>query len=392
MTSDATVLADLVELRRGSTYKSSLLEQPGPVLLGLSSISPGGGFRRDALKTYAGDSPAEIILSPGEIYVSLKDVTQSANLLGAVARVPADISQGRLTQDTVRLIFKDETARDYVYWLLRTPQYREYCRTRAIGVTTLALPREDFLAFSVPPRTEQGEAVLQALQLLDQKIEHNHRVMARVRAAVSAEAEHLLRSAQGGNRALSSLARFVNGGAFTKLATGSGRPILRIRELNAGVGDATPRTNAVVPDENVARHNDLLFSWSATLEVYRWFGPESLINQHIFKVIPNNDSPLWLVEAWIRLHLPSFRVIASDKAVTMGHIRRKDLDEAMVPVPADADLDDVRRRIDALDDLRGALAKESSHLLAIRDQLLPKLVSGDLRISESYDRNDLLEH
>src|SRR6266567_4329243 len=111
-------LGDLVALRRGSTYKSALLNQEGPVLLGLSSILPNGGFRRDSLKTYGGDSPNEITLAPGDTYVSLKDVTQSGDLLGAVARVPPDVQAGRLTQDTVRLIPNrvGEADADYIYW------------------------------------------------------------------------------------------------------------------------------------------------------------------------------------------------------------------------------------------------------------------------------------
>jgi hypothetical protein len=169
----ARTLADLIDLRRGSTYKSSLLGHDGPVLLGLSSIAPNGGFRRDSLKTYGGESPTEMTLAPGDIYVSLKDVTQSADLLGAVARVPSDIAAGRLTQDTVRLIFKEGTSgeADYVYWLLRTPQYREYCRVHAIGVTTLALPRSDFLAFPAPPRTAERANIVDVLRALDDKIE-----------------------------------------------------------------------------------------------------------------------------------------------------------------------------------------------------------------------------
>ena len=104
----AKPLCNYVSLQRGNTYKSALLGQEGPVLLGLASISRNGGFRSDKLKTYGGPSDERMLLEPGDIYVSLKDVTQSADLLGAVARVPNTIPQGRLTQDTVKLIFKNE--------------------------------------------------------------------------------------------------------------------------------------------------------------------------------------------------------------------------------------------------------------------------------------------
>ena len=45
----------------------------------------------------------KLLVQPGDLYVSLKDVTQSADLLGAVARLPLDHRPGRLTQDTVKL-------------------------------------------------------------------------------------------------------------------------------------------------------------------------------------------------------------------------------------------------------------------------------------------------
>ena len=173
----AAPLGDLVGLQRGNTYKSALLGQDGPVLLGLASIARNGGFRSDNLKTYGGSSDERMLLKPGDVYVSLKDVTQSADLLGAVARVPTTISQGRLTQDTAKLNFKDEESpKTFIYWMLRTPQYRAYCKAHATGTTTLGLPRDDFLSFPIPPLTPVRRTLLQLLQSLDDKIELNRRM------------------------------------------------------------------------------------------------------------------------------------------------------------------------------------------------------------------------
>ncbi len=170
-------LGSIVRLVRGTTYKSSLLGQSGPVLLGLASIQRNGGFRKDALKTYGGDSPAKLLLSPGDLFVSLKDVTQSADLLGAVARVPESIDSGRLTQDTVKLdLGSSNYPRDLLYWTLRTPQYRAYCRNHATGTTNLGLSREDFLAYPLPGRTDEVLRLVEALEALDKKIELNRRM------------------------------------------------------------------------------------------------------------------------------------------------------------------------------------------------------------------------
>ena len=172
----SSVFGDFFTLQRGNTYKSALLGQPGPVLLGLGSIQRNGGFKDEKLKTYGGHSDPRMLLVPGDIYVSLKDVTQSADLLGAVARVPDGIEQGRVTQDTVKLVFEDGAPKDYLYWLMRTPQYRAFCRSHATGTTNLGLPRDDFLSFSVPELTPDREKLVETIQMLEDKIELNRRM------------------------------------------------------------------------------------------------------------------------------------------------------------------------------------------------------------------------
>ena len=175
--SSVNTLGDYFDLQRGATYQSRLLGENGPALLGLASIHRNGGFRSDALRTYGGACPDKLMVHSGQLYVSLKDVTQSADLLGAVARLPAGHAPGRLTQDTVKLDPKSEDVRlDYIYWLLRTPDYRNYCRAHATGTTNLGLPREDFLAYPIPTLTSDRRGIIAALNAIEDKIELNRRM------------------------------------------------------------------------------------------------------------------------------------------------------------------------------------------------------------------------
>lgn len=172
-------VGSIVSLQRGNSYKSKLLGPDGPKLLGLGSIAKDGGFKGDKLKSYSGPTDPRHLLFPGDIYVSLKDVTQSGDLLGAIAQVPENIEIGRLTQDTVKLKFEDsDFSRDYLYWALRSPQYRHYCRSRALGTTNLSLSREDFLSFEIPELTETRANIVSSLQALDDKIEVNRKTAA----------------------------------------------------------------------------------------------------------------------------------------------------------------------------------------------------------------------
>lgn len=160
-------------------------------MLGLGSIKRNGGFKGDSLKTYGGESKEKLLLRPGELYVSLKDVTQSADLLGAVARVPEDVELGRLTQDTVKLDLQDESyPTDLLYWTLRSPSYRSYCRSHATGTTNLGLPREDFLAYELPKPSKEVLSLVALLEAIESRIS----LLGKTNATLEAIAQALFKS------------------------------------------------------------------------------------------------------------------------------------------------------------------------------------------------------
>jgi type I restriction enzyme S subunit len=170
-------MGDFYDLQRGTTYKGILKGQPGPLLLGLAAIQRNGGFRQDKLATYGGESPEKLLVRPGELFVSLKDVTQAGDLLGSVARVPMDGTVGRLTQDTVKLVPRGRDVPEaYIYWLLRAPEVRALCRARATGTTNLGLAREDFLSIPVPPLTPKRARLVAALDAAEARIEVNRKM------------------------------------------------------------------------------------------------------------------------------------------------------------------------------------------------------------------------
>lgn len=181
---------------------------------------------------------------------------------------------------------------------------------------------------------------------------------------------------------IADLARYVNGKNFTKNATGSGRMVIRIAELNSGPGASTVYNEVEANEENTAYPGDLLFSWSGSLDVYRWHQDEALVNQHIFKVIPQ-EFPQWFVYFQLREAISFFQGIAADKATTMGHIKREHLSQAKLVLPP-AEL------IAAMDGVVKPMYQrihqnegESITLASIRDSLLPRLLSGEIRVEQA---------
>lgn len=187
-------------------------------------------------------------------------------------------------------------------------------------------------------------------------------------------------------QSLDDLAEFVNGKNFTKNATGGGRMVMRIAELNSGPGGRTVWNDVETDEKHIANPGDIVFAWSGSLGVYRWYRNPALINQHIFKVIPKTGvSEAFSYQAVLGL-IEEFRQIAAAKAVTMGHIKRSDLKDNGLYLPSSQDLIGAYSEIASpMWDRALMLEQESETLAALRDRLLPKLISGEIRVPEAQE-------
>ena len=297
--------------------------------------------------------------------------------VGPVVRVPAG---GHVAAGQRTLHLRANPARidpQYLYYYLIWGRTQSRIMSLSMGSTVPHLRVADARTFDLDglrPRTEQ-RAIAEVLGALDDKIAANRRTIDTADSLRAAIWDKATRDAH--HVPLSSLAAFINGGAFTKGASGNGRPVIRIVEMNQGVSDATVRTDLEVKDDQVVRAGDFLMSWSGSLTTSRWFGEESILNQHIFKVIPAEGVPLWAVASAVETKMPYFQFVASNKATTMGHIQRHHLDEDVAwPTVTSA----LNLQGTALWDLALAAERENQVLASTRDELLPLLMSGRITV------------
>jgi len=398
-------LTDLVD-DRGITYGIVQPGQPqadGVPILRVNNFRSGGLELDDVMRVAPGVAARfkRSTLRGGEVLITLVGST------GQVAVAPPGLSGWNVARAVGVVPVRDRDSARWVAWCLQAPSARAYLDARLNTTVQSTLNLRDLASLSIPmPPAAERDAIASVLGVLDDKIDSNRRLVGLLQKAMEAmfsarfvnflgveefgESEIGLIPSGWRPGALTDLGRFVNGKAFTKHANGRGRPVLRIRELNDGVDKATPQSDTEAGDDFVARFDDILFAWSGSLGVHRWSGDESLINQHIFKVIPRGW-PYWFVFAWINAHMATFRQIARDKATTMGHIQRRHLDEARVPLPTAEAIDLADKIIGPIDAQRAALIRESWTLGSVRDALLPKLVSGRIRIPDAEDPAEAIE-
>lgn len=395
-------LGQLIAITRGKTYKSALLGQPGPNLLGLATIARNGGFRPDSLRTYGGDSPDNLLVRPGELFASLKDVTQSADLLGSVARVPRNGSTGRLTQDTVRLdVVSDEVDADYLYLALLTPNYREYCRSHATGTTNLGLPREDFLAYEVPlPELEEQRRIAALLGALDDLIETDRRTI----QSIDLQADAIFESSMAEDEpaevvTLSELVErrdlVLSDGYRTRAdqLSESGIPILRVADvLDAEIApsykDRILESFRPKMGCKVSQAHDVLITTKGTVGRIALVPPG--LPEHAYSpqlcflraTNPAAFGPSWLYR-WARSTEFLRQIgIVKDQTDMAPYVSLTDLRRVEMTLPTPSRRRAVERKLLPLTAATEALREEMSDLARAREGLLPLLISGKVRVSE----------
>jgi len=201
--------------------------------------------------------------------------------------------------------------------------------------------------------------------------------------------EHLEETALGHTpkgwevRSLDKTAHYLNGLALQKYPPGDGPtlPVIKIAQLRKGDSVGADRCNTDLPPNYIVQDGDVLFSWSGSLEVELWCGGPGALNQHLFKVT-SPEFPKWFYYLWTLYHLDEFRLIAADKATTMGHIQRGHLTAAKVLIPPRPLLDAMTRTMLPLIDQLIANRIQSRTLATLRDTLLPKLLSGELSVDK----------
>ena len=182
---------------------------------------------------------------------------------------------------------------------------------------------------------------------------------------------------------LDEIADYLNGLAMQKFRPTAGEdhlPVLKIKELGQGYCDEScDICSSNVPSQYIVNDSDIIFSWSGTLKVDIWCGGRCGLNQHLFKVT-SKEYPKWFYLMWTLEHLNRFIHIAKDKAVTMGHIKREELHKAKVVVPSTPIFNKANMIFAPILNEMINTRTSNRKLIAVRDTLLPKLMSGEIKV------------
>ena len=275
----------------------------------------------------------------------------------------------------------------FLSYFFQQKRFREYLLNISVGATMPSINTGILksVPISYPPLPEQ-KAIASVLSSLDDKTDLLHLQ----NKTLEAMAETLFRQwfveeAQDDweEKPLSGIATFLNGLACQKYPPQNEidkLPVLKIKELRNGLTEDSDWASSDVKPNFIVNRGDVIFSWSASLMVKLWDGEKCVLNQHLFKVF-SEHYPKWFYYQWCKFHLEEFISISTSHATTMGHIKRGDLDNAIVAIPSSYTLAEMSKSMAPLIEKLISNNQQIQKLEQLRGTLLPKLMSGEVRVN-----------
>ena len=385
-------LGDFLKVKHGYAFKGEniVTEETPNILVTPGNFNIGGGFKSDKFKYYKGDEfPKEYILTSGDIVVTMTDLSKDSDTLGYSAKIPFSTNHNYLHNQRIGLVqfINENVCKDFVYWLMRTREYQNYIVGSASGTSIMHTSPsriEDYRCI-IPSSLSEQESIASILTSIDNKINLLHRENETLEAlGETLFCQWLIEEAKDDwdEIPLTKIANFTNGLACQKYPPKNDvekLPVLKIRELSNGIGYDSDYATTDVANEYIVHAGDVIFAWSASLMVKIWGGEDCILNQHLFKVT-SDSFPKWFYYYWCKYHLDEFIAIAQSHATTMGHIKRGDLENAMVLVPSNDELKVMNYQFDSIIRKLENNNKEISTLIQTRDNLLPKLMNREIII------------
>jgi type I restriction enzyme S subunit len=300
---------------------------------------------------------------------------------------------------------------EYLKYYTITKEYKNWVKNLSVGSTRGNINAQTFgnCPITVPPRKQQDLIVSTLSKLID-KIELNNRINAELEAMAKTLYDYWFvqfefpneqgkpHKSSGGKmvwneelkrevpegwevKTLLDIAIFENGLPCQKFRPNGKEHyrVIKIREMNEGYSSNTELVRTDIPKKSIVENGDILFSWSATLDVKIWTNGIGALNQHIFKVTSNNY-PKSFYYFQLLNYLQHFKMMAENRKTTMGHITQEHLKQSRIVIPPILLTIELEKTIGKifLEKINNDI--ENQQLTTLRDWLLPMLMNGQVKV------------
>jgi type I restriction enzyme S subunit len=311
-------------------------------------------------------------------------------------------------QSCYGLLPNEKTDRDFLYYLVKQKIRELQGLSYGSVFDTITTKTFDGLDAHIPDLKEQTQ-IANILSAIDDKIENNLATNKTLEDMAIALYKHWFVDFgpfQDGEfvdselgpipkgwevKSVYSLAQFINGAAFKskdfvediKL----GLPVIKIVEIKQGITSQTKYSNKELDPKYIINNNDILFPWSGnphtSLGIHLWDKGKALLNQHLFVVRVDSSKSKYFVYNTLKNLLPTFINLATHKQTTgLGHVTVSNLKELKIPIGTNKIISEYEKQAKPIMELTYNNQIENQNLTKLRDTILPKLISGEVRLKE----------
>jgi type I restriction enzyme S subunit len=152
-------LGQLLDIKHGYAFKGEYFskEPTSDILLTPGNFKFGGGFKDDKLKYYDGSVPKEFVLNPGDLLVTMTDLSKEGDTLGYPAFVPPSKELrflhnqrlGKISLHPPKLGF------NHLYHIFCSDSYRHHVLASATGSTVKHTAPDRIKSFSIALPTQE---------------------------------------------------------------------------------------------------------------------------------------------------------------------------------------------------------------------------------------------
>ena len=379
-------LSEVMDLIGGGTPKTSKLEYWNGDIPWLSVKDFNNGFRyvyetEKSITQLGLENSSTKLLQKGDIIISARGT------VGEIATIPFPMA---FNQSCYGLRAKSGiVTSDYLYYLIKHNVSVLKKNTHGSVFDTITRSTFDNIEVEIPS-IEIQEKIASILSDCDDKIELNNAINNNLFEQMQAlyKAWFVDFEPFGGVRPLSwndtniyAIANIIYGAPFaSKLfnTDGLGKPIIRIRDLKEQA--FVTFTTEEHPKGHLIQPGDIVVGMDGEFRPYIWGNEPAWLNQRVCIFESNRPQGKAFVLYTIKPLLN--KIEQTQVATTVIHIGKKDFDAFEIILPDEATLD-------SFDSITAPMIEQivnnrlqNKRLAVLRDTLLPKLMSGELDVSD----------
>lgn len=268
----------------------------------------------------------------------------------------------------------------FLYYALQSPHQQARLHARASGTTALGIRQSQLVDvdLDLPPLAEQRR-IAQILEAIDSKVQHDQSLSRKLEEGARLVVDKAIAGTTE-QTAVYDGCEVVYGAAFSSSHFGAeGMPVLRIRDL--ATHDPGMKTTEQHRKATVVSEGDIVVGMDGEFRAHVWHGPPSLLNQRMCMFVPRSGVSRAFV--WRAIQAPLAFIEATESGTTVIHLGKADIDEFRLPLLSPDAMRRLAIEADPLLALSSRLARQAQLLASIREELLPRLISGEVRWREA---------